>query len=253
MPQNTSNTERQSAHYDAILGEYDDHYGDAASLRYRDRFFMEPLLDGLDLDGLDIADLASGSGHTTTLLKARFPRARIVGFDVAEQAVRAYRQRTGCECSIWDLTTPPRRIASFDVAVVVGGLHHCAASVGSALENIACCLRPHGLLLMVEPSRDTWWESARRAWYRRDHYFEASTEAALSHQRLLHVTNRFECMHVRYMGGPAYFLVYNSLVFRLPPRLKAAIAAPLMAIEPWVNKLPTTRAFPYFVAQWRLR
>ena len=53
---------RQGAHYDQILDEYDAHYGDALSREYRRRFFLSPLLDGLDLNDCDVADLEAGSG-----------------------------------------------------------------------------------------------------------------------------------------------------------------------------------------------
>jgi SAM-dependent methyltransferase len=253
MPADTDAV-RQGTHYDAILHEYDAHYGDVASREYRRRFFLLPLLDGLDLNDRDVADLAAGSGHTTLELKALFPRVRPVGFDVSASAVCAYASLTGCESHVWDLTDEPHSRERFDVAIVVGGLHHCANALDNALRNVAYLLRPGGLLLIVEPNRDSWFEPLRRMWYRRDHYFEASTEAALSHCDLL-ARGRvwFDGVSVRYMGGIAYFLVYNSLVFRVPLAVKHVMASPLMALEGPMNRLPWRGAFPYFIARWRRR
>jgi SAM-dependent methyltransferase len=245
---------RQSEHYDEILDEYDAHYGDATSREYRRRFFLAPLLRDVDLNDRDVADLAAGSGHTTLELKALFPRIRAVGFDVSEHAVHSYASRTGCEAHLLDLTGEAAWPERFDAAIIVGGLHHCVSGLDNALRNVARMLKPGALFLIVEPNRDTWLEPMRRLWYRRDHYFESSTEAALSHDALSRTGRAwFDTLFVRYMGGPAYFLVYNSLVFRLPLALKRATAPPLMALERVTNQLPWRGAFPYFVAQWRRR
>ena len=245
---------RQGDHYDEILDEYDAHYGDATSREYRRRFFLAPLLHGVDLNDLDVADLAAGSGHTTLELQALFPRIRPVGFDVSEHAVHTYASRTGCVAHQWDLAGKASWPEVFDAAIVVGGLHHCVSGLDNALRNVAHMLKPGGLFLIVEPNRDTWLEPLRQLWYRRDHYFESSTEAALSYDELSWSGRTwFDTLSVQYMGGPAYFLVYNSLVFRLPLALKRATASLLMALEGVTNKLPWRGVFPYFIARWRRR
>ena len=252
MTQRTSDL--QSKHYDRILSEYDAEYGDSLSLEYRQRFFLDPLLCGLNLNGKNVADLAAGSGHTTMALKRRFPEARIVGFDVSERAVRTYRDRTGCEAHVWDIGGPELPVEQFDVGIVVGGLHHCIRSIDTALRNLAFLVRPDGVLLMVEPNRDTFFEPLRRLWYTQDGYFESSTEGALSHEALLQLAgDRFEPIEVRYMGGVAYFVVYNSLVLRVPSTVKRIVAQPLMSAEALTNRFPVKQAFPYFIARWRRR
>jgi hypothetical protein len=56
---------------------------------------------------------------------------------------------------------------------------------------------------------------------------------------------------VRYLGGPGYFLVLNSLVFRLPRGVKRRLTPSLLAAEAAYNRLPGSRLFPYFLARWR--
>ncbi len=51
-------SDRQARHYDRILSDYDRHYYDAQSSAYRERFIIGPLVEGLDLNGLEVADLA---------------------------------------------------------------------------------------------------------------------------------------------------------------------------------------------------
>ena len=244
----------QRDHYNAIHDEYDAHYGDESSLEYRRRFFLDPLLEGLDLGGLDVADLAAGSGYTTKELLARYPSVKPVGFDISDEACRAYEAATGCPAHRIDLTRDVQLDRRFDVAIVIGGLHHCVSGLDKVLQNVGGLLKPGGLFLMVEPNRDCWLEPLRRAWYRRDKYFEASTEAALSHDAILRSADRlFEGMSVTYAGGPAYFLICNSLVLRVPRNLKPVMDRPLLQLERWFNALPGRAPFPFFIARWRRR
>ncbi len=242
---------RQKQHYEAIHAEYEDHYYDPESMRYRERFFFAPLFEGLDLNGKSVLDMACGSGHNSLALLQRFPSARVTGFDISSAACADYRRNLGQRCIEGDLTAPLREAATFDVAMVLGGLHHCVVDLQQALDNVARFLRPGGLFLMLEPNREFVLEGARRLWYRADRYFDAPTEAALAHAELLQRAGaRFDLRRVRYLGGPGYFLISQSLLFRMPKPLKRAIASPLMAVDAIYNRLGIKWLHPYFVAQW---
>jgi SAM-dependent methyltransferase len=242
---------RQAAHYDRILGDYDRHYYDRYSLVYRERFILKPLLEGIDLRGKRVADLASGSGETSRYLLRSFPGVEPTGFDISSEACRRYREEVGRRAHVLDLTCGTYAGETFDAAIIIGGLHHCVADLAGTLGTIAKMLRPGGVLLMFEPNKDYMLEGVRRIWYRADRFFDDSTEAALSHDELLvKAGSLFEARLVRYLGGPAYFLVLNSLMFRLPPGLKALIAPPLLAAEGLYNRLASRWFCSAFVAQW---
>ena len=243
---------RQKLHYETIHDAYELHYFDAQSMQYRERFMLGPLLQGLDFNGLRIADFACGSGHNSLSIVKRFPTAKTVGFDISTSAVSSYRAVVGQPAFEVDLTAPPGGDGSFDAGIIVGGLHHCAGSVSDALKSIASYLKPGSPFLMVEPSGDFLLEGVRRYWYEKDRYFDAETEEALSHRRLAGLAqNLFTIERVQYLGGIGYFLVYNSLVFRIPQRLKAVISRPLMVADQIYNYLPGSGLFPYFIARWR--
>jgi SAM-dependent methyltransferase len=242
---------RQAEHYDRILSDYDRHYYDRLSLEYRERFILGPLLEDVDLSGQRVADLGCGSGETSLALIERFARIEVTGFDISPEACRRYRDKVGRRCHELDLTRGYGGIEPFDAAIVMGALHHCVSDLPGALSTVAGMLRPGGLLLMFEPNRDYALEFARRIWYRLDRYFDAETEAALSHDKLLQQTaGNFQARKVIYFGGPAFYLVYNSLVFRLPTGLKNAMGRPLLAVEHAFNKLPGRWPFASFLAQW---
>lgn len=245
--------QRQKAHYEAIHAAYEDSYFDGPSMAYRERFIYDPLFEGVALDGRDVAELASGSGFNSLALRRRAPAARLSGFDVSAQACAAYRAVVGRPAIECDLTVPLTTSLSFDCAFIIGGLHHCVGNLAQAIANAARLVRPGGHLLMVEPNAECLLDGLRRSWYRADRrYFDASTEHALEHDRLADLaTGAFVPEVVAFMGGPGYFLVLNSLLFRITPALKSLIARPLMAIDGLYNRLPGRAPFPYFVARWR--
>ncbi len=249
----------QQKHYEDMHDIYAAHYYDASALSYREQFILTPLLDGLDLDGRRVADLACGTGHTSLALKRRFPRADLVGFDISKPAQEAYVQAVGSPAYQTDISAKSfvetaRSITPFDAAIVVGGLHHCVNDLDVTLGNIALLLKKGGYLLMVEPNAEFLLEFVRKLWYRADAYFHAETESALSHDEILRRgAAEFELDSVRFFGGPAYFLLLNSLLFRLPVGIKPVLQTPLFALERLFNHLPGRALYPAFMARWRKR
>jgi SAM-dependent methyltransferase len=242
---------RQKRHYETIHCDYEDHYYDAQSMDFRERFYYDPLFEGLNLNGCAVADLACGSGHNSLSLLKRFPTAMVTGFDISTTACEEYRRNVGRPCIESDLTRPLLELGAFDAAMVVGGLHHCVADLPTVLHNLANMLKPEGCLLMLEPNRAFALELARRLWYRLDKYFDATTERAIAYSELVEQAGaQFTPERVAYYGGPGYFLISQSLLFRIPKPVKRAISPPLMVVERVFNRLPIAWFHPYFVARW---
>lgn len=246
--------DRQKEHYENLHDDYEAHYYDEWSMQFRRRYMYDYLLGDMDLNGAAVADFACGSGHNSIELQRRFPTVQLHGYDVSDVACAAYRDNTGATAHAMDLTQPFRFEVAHDAAIVVGGLHHCVSDLEQTLGNIAAAIKPGGWLMMVEPNRRYMLEVLRALWYRYDSYFDHATEQALDHDELLaQAEPRFALDALRFAGGPAYFLVLNSLIFRLPKVVKRTLAAPLWAAEDLYNLLPGRRPFPYFAARWRRR
>jgi SAM-dependent methyltransferase len=242
----------QQAHYHTIHDAYETHYYDASSMAYRDTFIYPTLFENLQLDGASVADLACGSGHNSLALRRYFPRVRTTGYDISESACRDYQLQTGSEAFQFDLTRPAQLDAVYDTAMVIGGLHHCVADLKTTLENAARMIRPGGHFLMMEPSDDFFLSAVRRFWYRRDKWFEADTEAALKHEQLARQAEPyFAPDRLYYIGGPAFYLILNSLVTRVPLGWKPMLSSLLFPLERWYNRLPGRRPFAVFLADWR--
>jgi ubiquinone/menaquinone biosynthesis C-methylase UbiE len=242
----------QTAHYSAIHDAYEAHYYDAASMAYRHHFLYQPLLEGICLEGASVADLACGSGHNSLALRGYFPSIHTTGYDISEEACRDYRANTGAVAHWVDLTKPYSPDQSHDAALVIGGLHHCVMDLSTTLKNVARIVRPGGHFMMMEPSDDSFLSGIRRVWYRADRWFEADTEHALKHDELLATAGPyFVPEKVIYVGGPAFYIILNSLIMRVPLGAKPVLAPILFPIESLYNRLPGRMPFAAFLARWR--
>jgi hypothetical protein len=190
-------------------------------------------------------------GLNSLSLFQRFPDARLVGFDVADNAVDHDRHLVGTEAHQVDLTEGKSLGVQADVAMVVGGLDRCVSNLVWTFQTIAGLLNPGGLLWLYDPNARFFLESARRRWYRLDGYFDAETEHARDHAAILRLAGpRFAALDCVYGGGPAYLLILDSLALRLPLGLKRRIAHPLVLAVSLYSRLPGTSIFPVFIARW---
>jgi SAM-dependent methyltransferase len=247
-----SQSDKQKEHYQSIHDNYERHYFDESSMAYRSRFVYDELFRGLDLNNKLVADLASGSGHNSLAILDRFPSCSPIGFDISEKACDSYRKIVKRDAYLIDLTAGIDPGIRVDLAMIFGGLHHCVSNLSATFLTIAHIIKPGGLLLMFEPNSRYFLEGARKLWYHMDKYFESDTEAALDHDRISAIcADNFTPEYCRYMGGPAYFLICNSLVFRIHHRTKKYIAPLLFNLEFIYNKLPGRFWYPYFIARWQ--
>lgn len=245
-------SERQARHYESIHDEYVRTYFDSQSTRFRDQFIYDLVFGDTDFTGKTVADLASGSGYNSLALLERFPSAKTIGFDISEKACADYELLTGQKALCVDMTSGSQGFPQVDAAMVFGGLHHCIADLAGTFATIAGLVKPGGVLYMFEPNSEYILEGVRKYWYRSSRHFDAPTECALNHGQISDLASTwFTPENVTYRGGPAYFLIFNSLLFGLSPRAKKWLAPSLFALERLYNRLPGHFVFPYFVARWR--
>lgn len=243
----------QREHYVELHDEYSAHYYDDTSIAYRKEFIYDPLFADVNLNGLEVAELASGGGANSRELLKYFPDAKVTGFDISPSACEEFERIVGRPAIEVDLTKPYAEMdGHFDAALIIGGLHHCVADLDTTLSNVARMLKPGGVLLMCEPNDGFVLERIRGLWYGQDKYFDADSEHALDHAELLKsVSGEFSLNSLSYIGGPAYFLILNSLILRVPLTWKPKLAPVLTRIERLYHHLPGKFLFPAFLASWR--
>lgn len=117
-----------------------------------------PLVDGLAErleSGVDVADVACGTGHALVVLARRFPASRFVGFDLDEGAIaraRAEASGAGLDNVRFEVADVARLDVEgrFDVVFVFDALHDQVDPAG-VLAGIRRALTPGGIFVMKEP------------------------------------------------------------------------------------------------------
>jgi 2-polyprenyl-3-methyl-5-hydroxy-6-metoxy-1,4-benzoquinol methylase len=116
-----------------------------------------PLVPGLIKkleQGIDVLDIACGSGRAMTELALKYPRSRFNGYDFSKQAIAAAtayaRQRgaTNVTFDVRDLATMDDT-GRFDLVTAFDAIHD-QSKPAEVLWNIHKALRPGGLLLMQD-------------------------------------------------------------------------------------------------------
>jgi len=240
----------QREHYNRIAAAYEAHYDDPSSRLYRARFIEGPMLDGIDLAGRRVLEAMCVSGTSTAALLER--KAKVTGLDISEACMEGFRRRwPDCEAVCASITDTGLPAASFDAAVVVGGLHHLQPNVEAGIDEIHRLLVPGGWLCFFEPHTGSLPDWFRRQWYKRDRRF-ARNEAAIDLESLkARYADRFDFVKEIYGGNLAFLLVYNSLVFWVPLRLKPLYTPALLRLEGWIGRLQGKRLACIVICQWR--
>jgi len=98
-----------------------------------------------------VVDMGCGPGHTTALLRSRFPHSEITGLDASEAMVEEARTRVaGASFAVADVTQPLRLPADVVYArLLLGHLPDPA----SAIAHWAAALRAPGIVVCEEPVR----------------------------------------------------------------------------------------------------
>ena len=241
---------QQQEHYDNIAAEYEEHYCDDWSVAYRRRFIYEPMFAGLNLSGMQVLDAMCGSGQTTDYLLQQ--GAKVTGLDISNEVIEKFRERltdaTAVNTSLLDSRLDSN---SFDCVVIVGGLHHIHPNVNRAVQEIHRVLKPGGHLCFMEPHTGSFPDLIRRVWYKFDRFFSDNEEAIDVDGLRRDFKSHFKLTKATYLGNVAFLLVLNSLIFRVPVRLKKFYSPLLMPLEAAISKLQSKVISCFVVTQWQ--
>ncbi len=229
----------QQKHFDNLAAQYTSHYADPTGILYRNQFIYSKMFDGLPLKDSQVLDAMCGMGTTSEFLLTQ--GARVTALDISESFVEIcknkYPQVTAIQGSILNM---PFKDNSFDYISIVGGLHHLHPHLNQGLTEIHRVLKKNGLLICMEPPAESLLDKLRQLWYRYDKYFE-DNEMAIDLSRILkdHSEN-FSLSKVSYGLGPAYFIIFNSMITRTPLWIKKSLA-PLMFLMDRIIERVTPR------------
>jgi len=107
---------------------------------------------GIDLNGKVILDAGCGPGFSTGLISLEFRPSRLVAFDLMPEMVELARKHTTAEFFVGNITDTGLPPGTFDAVFIFDVLHH-EPGWRTALQEMARVLKPDGVLLVEEPSK----------------------------------------------------------------------------------------------------
>ena len=236
--------------YEKIHDEYSKHYYDYWSSKYRNFFIYNKLFKNFNFSEKKIVELACGEGHATNYLLKKFNNTKIIGIDISEKAIRTYKEKNKVDGYVFDITKEFYLNEKFDFVVIVGGLHLCVNDIGQTFNNISNLLKSNGVLFIHEPNSYFFLESIRKIWHKKDRYFANNYIEALNHEEIIKINPNFQCTFLKYIGGPAYLVICNSLILRIPIFIKNIISPLFIITEFFWNLLPNYFQVT-FMARWK--
>jgi ubiquinone/menaquinone biosynthesis C-methylase UbiE len=248
---NSIEEQNQAELFDRIASEYEQHYSDKYSQRYRALFYNTPLIEGLNLSGKRVLEGMCGSGQTTQFLLSK--GAEVVGLDISEQMINSFKRsfpnNQAVQASMLDTKLEE---ASFDYVIIVGSLHHLQPHVQAAIDEVFRLLKPGGYFCFIEPHSGSLPDLVRKLWYKLDKHFFEENESSIDFNQLAVINaQRFEVCKTKYLGNIAYILVLNTLILRMPKKLKRLYTPTLLRLEAFISKFQNKTFSCFIVGQWR--
>lgn len=213
--------ERQKDHFDRISHRYLEGRSGKNHLAYKEviwEYILRGLVGYLPSDR-EIAGLEAmcGNAEAAERLADRFPRLKMAAFDLSDSMAAAAQGKEGGRIRVFrEDILRFREKEAYDLAVVIGGLHHIPHDVREGLRNIYGALKKGGLFLNLEPTHNNFlFRAVRERIYRANAIFEESSERAFTlreYNANLGDTG-FRVLCQCYPGLLGYVLYYNPDAF----------------------------------------
>ncbi|MBR1234592.1 class I SAM-dependent methyltransferase [Bradyrhizobium sp. AUGA SZCCT0182] len=212
--------ERQREHFNSIADRY--HEGRQASnhrflkdLMWSDIFSSFQNLKGSHLDVLEpMCGFCDGYDIVRNHLSADISYQ---GFDYSDAVVESIK-KTNPGIQVWqaDATKYLPAVDSYDLIILIGGLHHTPLDAQDIVRNLTTGLRTGGLFVSYEPTHgNPLFRMVREGIYKNNSLFDEQTERAFPVSELckLFVDAGLRRELIRYPGLLSYILYYNPDAF----------------------------------------
>ena len=230
-------TERQRQHFNSIAEEYYQARRGEKHLQYKHRLFHYAL-DGLKVEGRKAAVLEPmcGYGEGREIVEKYISEdIDYEGFDYSDVLVRKINDAfPEIKVFVQDVTRYHPEPDSYDIIILIGGLHHVPDSAKDVVKHLCRGLKEGGIFINFEPtSNNPFIKLARDIIYKRNHLFDEKTERAFT---LREYNKMFEDAGMKierqlYPGLLGYVMYYNPDAFPILNRGTVRTVDRIFAIE----------------------
>jgi SAM-dependent methyltransferase len=222
----------QKKHFEDIHDNYINHYNDKYSNIYKNKFIYNKFFKDINLNNKKIIELACGNGENTKYMQTLAVNCSFYGCDISSSACKDYELNTRSLSIQADITSPWEGPKDFDYVFIFGGVHHCLNNIDQLFKNIDKLLKIDGEVIMIEPNSKFILEPIRKFWYSGDKKMFSENEGALDPNEIIkNCKNNFQLVDISYVGGPAFFFILQSMILRVPFRIKSIYSPLLLHIE----------------------
>jgi SAM-dependent methyltransferase len=217
-----SKIERQRTHFNSIAERYNAGRQEANHRRVKSLIWRAAGRYLAPLAGRRIKMLEAMCGYAEGIEIARHELGLDCdyhGFDYSDVIVADLSRRLP-QGRVWqaDATTYRPEPDSYDLVLLIGGLHHVPDNAAAVVRNLAAGLKPGGMFVNFEPTSGNPLFQAIREWiYRRNEIFDEATERAFAVDELkgFFAAAGLEEVKTFFPGLIAYTLYYNPYAFPL--------------------------------------
>ena len=212
--------ERQKDHFNSIADQYRNARGHENHLLIKDLIWHNCLknLPLPDQATYDLLEPMCGFAEGRRLISHHLGiKVKYVGFDYSDTVIDLLKKQDP-DITVWqeDATRWTPEANTYDIIILVGGLHHVPNHAAQVVKNLSVGLKKGGLFINFEPTygnRLTQW--IRKKIYQKNPLFDEKTERDFSVSELkdFFLSSSLSPVRIIYPGLLSYILFYNPDAF----------------------------------------
>jgi len=251
-------TEQQREHFNKVAETYHHARQDHNHLLLKELMWAEFFRDKNELKhgSLRVLEAMCGFADGKEILEHHLGvPVHYQGFDYSDTVVATLREKRP-EIEVWQANVEKfESDTTYDLVLLIGGLHHVPHVASGVVRRLAACLRPGGWFINFEPTNgNRLFQRIRERIYKRNALFDERTERAFPVDEFLSMfTNSgLTPVDVMYPGLLSYVLYYNPDAF---PWLNAGgerLVKATFALDRWLLRTRVGRALSFAtLGMWR--
>lgn len=212
--------EQQRKHFDGISKKYYEARQNENHLFYKElmwKYFFKKVEKYFNNNKYNCLEPMCGYGEGFKII-TNYSDISVIykGFDYSEEIVKIANKKFPNLNIVHGNVLTYEDGNTYDLIILLGGLHHVYRSVDSALANINNLMKNNSFIISLEPTHNNWvFKKVREKIYKTNELFDDESEQAFELMKLnsLFENNGYEKVEQIYPGLLGYILYYNPDAF----------------------------------------